>query len=51
MGGVTFGEMLVEMVEGRHVGSSRRPVGAVALAGLALALTGAARSRRRQQPR
>ena len=48
MEGVTFGEMLVEMIEGRHVGPSRRSVRALAASGLTLALTGAARSRRRR---
>jgi hypothetical protein len=43
--------MLLEMVEGRHVGPSRWPAGAAAVSGLALALTGVARSRRRRDPR
>jgi hypothetical protein len=43
--------MLVEMVEGRHLGSPRLPAGAAAVTSLVLALTGAARAagRRRQR--
>jgi hypothetical protein len=41
---MTFGQMLLEMVEGRHVGLSRRPLTAAAASGLALVLTQAART-------
>jgi hypothetical protein len=41
--------MLVEMVEGRHIGSPRVPTGAAAVTSLVLALTGAARALGRRQ--
>jgi hypothetical protein len=40
---MTFGQMLLEMAEGRHVGSSRRPLAAAAATGLALVVAQAAR--------
>lgn len=39
------------MAEGRHVGSTRLPAGLATVAGLAMALTGAARARGRRRGR
>jgi hypothetical protein len=43
--------MLLEMVEGRHIGSPRLPAGVAAVSSLAMALTGAARARGRRRQR
>jgi hypothetical protein len=45
---MTFGQMLLEMVEGRHVGSSRRPLAAAAATGVVLVVAQAARTAARR---